>query len=251
MGAGSARYGVAVLILVILWIAVYWWTPAPAPDPVISFGEAPQLSQAATTVAKPAVQKQGSFLDPIASPSPSQRHIEPRPAPTQPQPVPQAPATVTPPATPASPPAKPAAPATAGVLPPTFRDYTVRSGDTAEAISRRFFGTGEYWQQIMKANPRVDFMRLRAGRVIRIPVDPANVQGVRDTSAPAPTPAPTVEYRVKSGDTLSDIAREIYGRASLWTIIRDANRNAVGADGSQIRPGMVLKIPPAPSGAGG
>jgi nucleoid-associated protein YgaU len=54
---------------------------------------------------------------------------------------------------------------------------------------------------------------------------------------------------VKTGDTLSDIANEIYGRAGLWTVIRDANRDAVGDDGSRLRPGMVLKIPPAPHGA--
>ncbi len=231
MGAGSARYGVAVLILVILWIAVYWWTPAPAPDPVISFGELPQtprLASGQSPVGQPAIRFDEPVAPPISGPATSEA----------PKPIDTPPAASAQPKAPSS---------SSGVIPPAFRDYTVRAGDTAESISRRFYGTGDYWQQVMKANPRVDFTRLRAGKVVRVPVDPGNIQGVPDKNSPPPAPA--IEYRVKSGDTLSDIASEIYGRASLWTVIRDANRDAVGDDGSRLRPGMVLKIPPAPQGA--
>lgn len=220
MGAGSARYGVAVLILVVLWIAVYWWTPAPAPTPVVSFGDTPSSRPAPAATAPSTSQP---ITPPVVFEAPPQAEPE--------SPAPE--------------------PERSAVIPPSFRDYTVRPGDTAESISRRFYGTPQHWQQVMKANPRVDFMRLKAGRVIRIPVDPNNIQGLPaevDSPPPAPPPA-MLEYRVKSGDTLSDIAREIYGRAAMWTIIRDANRDKVGADGSRIRPGMVLLIPPAPSGA--
>ncbi len=246
MGSGSARYGVAVLILVILWIAVYWWTPAPPQEPVVSFGDFAQSPRASlaqgnalTSVrtspnqsAPSSAIDQNTVVPNLSAPAAQEDPVKPKPVPTPAQASPEVRTEPPPPE----------------IIPPTFRDYTVRSGDTAESISRRFFGTPAHWQQIMKANPRVDFMRLKAGRVIRVPVDPANVQGIPGTSAP-PKAAPAIEYRVKTGDTLSGIAKEIYGRSGLWTIIRDANRDQVGADGDRLRPGMVLKIPPAPAPA--
>ncbi len=239
MGQDSARYGLAALILVILWIAVYWWTPAPAPEPVVSFGDS-------TTAPR-------ELPDPLKPAPPTPAFLGPAPAKADPR-IPEG---ASKPLKPAQPPPEPPIGLLKGsVIPPAFRDYTVQAGDTAQTISKRFFGSTDHWQQIMKANPRVDFTRLRAGRLIRVPVDPMNVQGIvgepapgRESpppSTPAPASAPKMEYRVKPGDTLSGIALEIYGRSALWTIIRDANRDKVGEDGGRLRPGMTLVIPHAP-----
>ena len=51
-----------------------------------------------------------------------------------------------------------------------------------------------------------------------------------------------VEYTVRSDDTLSHIALHLYGRASLWPIIYEANRNQI-ADPTFISTGMYLRIP--------
>lgn len=49
-------------------------------------------------------------------------------------------------------------------------------------------------------------------------------------------------YTVKSGDSLSKIAKEYYGDANAFGRIFDANRDQL-TDPNLIRPGQVLKIP--------
>lgn len=51
-------------------------------------------------------------------------------------------------------------------------------------------------------------------------------------------------YTVVKGDTLSHIAKHLYGKASQWRTIFEANRDQLD-DPDKIRPGQVLKIPPA------
>ena len=49
-------------------------------------------------------------------------------------------------------------------------------------------------------------------------------------------------YTVKSGDTLSKIAKEMLGDANAYTEIFNANRDVL-SDPDKIKPGQVLKIP--------
>ena len=49
-------------------------------------------------------------------------------------------------------------------------------------------------------------------------------------------------YTVKSGDTLSKIAKEFLGDANAYTEIFNANRDQL-SDPDKIKPGQVLKIP--------
>ena len=49
-------------------------------------------------------------------------------------------------------------------------------------------------------------------------------------------------YTVKSGDTLSKIAKETLGDGNLYMGIFNANRDQL-SDPNQIKPGQVLKIP--------
>ena len=51
-------------------------------------------------------------------------------------------------------------------------------------------------------------------------------------------------YTVKSGDTLSKIAKEHLGDANAYMKIFDANKDQL-ADPDKIKPGQVLKIPSA------
>ncbi len=69
------------------------------------------------------------------------------------------------------------------------------------------------------------------------------------TPEPAPEPPPEPSWRsytVQPGDTLSLIARQMYGQAHLWRVIFEANREAL-TDPSRVHPGQVLKIPPQPA----
>lgn len=49
-------------------------------------------------------------------------------------------------------------------------------------------------------------------------------------------------YTVKSGDTLSKIAKQFLGDANAYTAIFEANRDQL-SDPDKIKPGQVLKIP--------
>ncbi|HVL67604.1 MAG TPA: LysM peptidoglycan-binding domain-containing protein [Vicinamibacterales bacterium] len=59
--------------------------------------------------------------------------------------------------------------------------------------------------------------------------------------APAQT-EPARTYTVKSGDTLSRIAKEYYGDANAYMRIFEANRDQL-SDPNTIKPGQVLKVP--------
>ena len=48
---------------------------------------------------------------------------------------------------------------------------------------------------------------------------------------------------MKKGDTLSGIAKTVYGKASKYPVIFEANRPML-SDPDKIYPGQVLRIPP-------
>ncbi len=62
------------------------------------------------------------------------------------------------------------------------------------------------------------------------------------TTAGATTTAASRYYTIKSGDTLSKIAKEMYGDASAYDKIFDANREVIG-DPDKIYPGQQIRIP--------
>lgn len=75
----------------------------------------------------------------------------------------------------------------------------------------------------------------------------ANLRFLSDEPEPEPEPEPPPEqtYTVQPGDSLSLIARQVYGKSHLWTLIFEANRDIL-SDPGMIRPGQVLVIPPLP-----
>ena len=88
----------------------------------------------------------------------------------------------------------------------------------------------------------------------RDPPDFSNVKGGGSSSANPSTPdfsnvqsggssTATKIYVVKSGDSLSKIARNEYGNANEWKRIFEANTDIL-KDPDKIFPGQKLKIPP-------
>jgi len=71
--------------------------------------------------------------------------------------------------------------------------------------------------------------------------DFSNVQSGSSTAPDASRQQGT--YTVKSGDSLSAIAKREYGDASEWRRIFEANRDQI-KDPDLIHPGQELKIPP-------
>lgn len=68
------------------------------------------------------------------------------------------------------------------------------------------------------------------------PPDFSNVQSGGSSTA-------TKIYVVKSGDSLSKIAKSEYGDAGAWKAIFEANKDQI-KDPDLIHPGQKLKIPP-------
>ena len=125
--------------------------------------------------------------------------------------------------------------------------HTIASGETFSSLAARLYGDQKYWVAISQANPLIDPERLRVGQEIRLP-DPADVTG---KAAPAASDLPEgrTSYTVKSGDSLSEIAQQFYGKATQWRRIHDANRALIGSDPADLRAGMKLVIPPPNEGA--
>lgn len=78
-------------------------------------------------------------------------------------------------------------------------------------------------------NPKADFSDVKGG---------SSSQNVSPTEQQAQT------YTVVSGDSLSKIAKHIYGDAAKWKKIYEANTDQI-KNPDLIYPGQVLKIPSA------
>jgi nucleoid-associated protein YgaU len=94
------------------------------------------------------------------------------------------------------------------------------------------------------------------GAATAVPLQPTVERPALATAAPAspipaaasPSPSPDAAgrtYIVKQGDTLSTIASAVYGDASQWRVIFDANRDQLPSE-SQLQIGQTLRIPPLP-----
>ena len=86
----------------------------------------------------------------------------------------------------------------------------------------------------------------------------AAMESFQNTSSGEATPPEAPQdslgtYTLQSGDTLESIALQVYGDASLWYLIADANgisdrNNRAGERGSQMHTGQRINIPPVASG---
>ena len=68
--------------------------------------------------------------------------------------------------------------------------------------------------------------------------------GFFNQGAPAGATTGIDTYTVKSGDSLSKIAKQYYGDAMQWKKIHEANKDQI-SNPDLIQPGWVLKIPKA------
>lgn len=78
-----------------------------------------------------------------------------------------------------------------------------------------------------------------------MPEDFSDVQGGGSSTAPKASQQQQVqrEYDVKKGDSLSKIAKTVYGDMHRWKDIYDANRELIGDNPDLIQPGWTLRIP--------
>lgn len=104
--------------------------------------------------------------------------------------------------------------------------------EKAVLIAGNIEGIGSVDDRIVVSNPAPAAVATQAGST---------------STATAATPAgdqwTSRVYTVKSGDTLSKIAKEMYGEASKYPQIFEANKPML-KDPDKIYPGQVLRVPP-------
>lgn len=139
--------------------------------------------------------------------------------------------------------------------PPILRLYTVETGDSMSSIALATYGSARKWVDIAQANPLVDPNRLKVGQEIKLPdldgvgPDPEAGQRADADDKDDDLPRAGATYKIKSGDSLSTIAKQFYGSASKWELIYQANRRAIGDNPGRLKLGMELLIPPPANGA--
>ncbi len=111
--------------------------------------------------------------------------------------------------------------------------HTVQAGDTVWAISKKYLGSPDGVAAILRINPGLDPKRLIPGETeILIPV----TQKVEKTHPSTHT--------IVGGDTLEKIAKQHYGRESLWPVIAEANPKV---EARRLAIGTELVIPALPA----
>ena len=130
------------------------------------------------------------------------------------------------------------------------RIHVVKSGESFWTIAKNEYGNPSYYSHLARANPKVDPSKLKAGMRITIPskddVVPRTVAASALMSEPQ-TIDETRQYRVQKGDSLSTIAKKLYGRADMADRIYQANRDVIGANPSALKLNAVLTLPETPT----
>src|SRR5947209_7840316 len=136
----------------------------------------------------------------------------------------------------------------------------VKAGSTdngADIIQYHSTGAdSQQWQLVPASGGYYQIMAKHSGKVLDVKAgsteDGALVTQYHATGADnqlwklVPSqPSATTTYTVQPGDALWSIAQQFYGDGSQWNKIYDANKQIIGPDPNNLRPGMVLTIPPA------
>ena len=115
----------------------------------------------------------------------------------------------------------------------TAAEYTIATGDTFTTIGKKFHLSAK---AIGDANPGVEATKLRVGQKIHIPSGPAAAPSSGATTVASSGGSGDQMYTVKSGDTLSTIAKHY---ATTIRAIRAANNLTT----DRITVGQKLKLP--------
>jgi LysM repeat protein len=120
---------------------------------------------------------------------------------------------------------------------PQTEEYTVIKGDTFASIAKK---SGVSVRAVQDANPGVDARKLKIGQKLHLPQAASASTSVTPGMAPAAADTGTSSgeqtYKVKSGDTLTSIAKHFH--VSIKAI-----QSANSLTTTSIRVGRTLKIP--------
>jgi len=127
--------------------------------------------------------------------------------------------------------------------------YTIAQGDTLYGIAMKHYGDARGAQIIEAANPGLNPKALRVGDKIIMPDKPAPAEKLPGpaasgaaATAPAGAPAGKV-YVVQKNDTLIGISKRIYGDASMYRKIFEANKDILSSPNATLHVGEKLRLP--------
>jgi nucleoid-associated protein YgaU len=148
----------------------------------------------------------------------------------------------------------------AGQIPAAEKTHVVKSGETLYQIAKEYYGNGEKWKLIAKANPKVSPTKVRAGDKLIIPAETAKtVAAVPTTTSPTSvnkvattktgksvaetaTKGKTRTYKVRFGDTLQIIAHDQLGSSARWKEILKLNKKLKN-DPMRLRANTTIVLP--------
>jgi nucleoid-associated protein YgaU len=231
----DVKIGIAIGVLLIALIAVFWWFRHSNRTAPVTTTETPSTD---TGLPGPAVPVSPPIGVPPGETGPMVSATGSAPMTTSGMPM----GAATMPATTAVPPA-PAAMAS--------QTYKIQHGDSLATISEHFYKTPNKWRVIYNANKAkigANPDNLKDGMELVIP----DASGAASASPASPaaataTPAAGTKYTVGTGDTLTSIAQKSYGSATKANIDRiyQANKAKIGSDPDNLKVGMDLVIPAA------
>jgi nucleoid-associated protein YgaU len=134
----------------------------------------------------------------------------------------------------------------------TTRTHTVKQGETLSSIAKAAYGDSRQYKAILAANPGLDASKMRPGTEIKLP--PASSKnaiheskGSEAASGGVTAVSDSRSYLVQSGDSLYKITRKLYGTNENQEKIYELNKQMIGPDSTRLKPGMILKLPTAPT----
>lgn len=138
---------------------------------------------------------------------------------------------------------------TVAVDPHPNRFHDVKPLETLYHIAKRYYGNGEAWRLIRKANPDSVAEDGHVGAGIRLVIPPIGGEEEAETQAPSAERAAGYII-VESGQNLSELAAIHLRDEHRWRELFEANRQVI-ADPDSVAAGMKLKLPagskPAPA----
>ena len=119
--------------------------------------------------------------------------------------------------------------------------YKVQPNDTLFKIARKFYGQGSMWKNIKDTNDDIQSTSLKIGYDLVLPGIPV-LTNINDAKLYDKDNYTKAVYKVKWGDSLYNMASELYHDGRKWHIIYEANKDEI-EDMNELTVGQVLILP--------